>query len=164
MKPLIDHARLLTLLSYDPATGVFRWLTTRSRCLAGSIAGSRRAKDGYVEIMLEGRAYQAGRLAWFYVTGKWPKNEIDHKNTNNADNRFDNLRDVDHIINSQNKRRASPLSSTGLLGVYMNRGIPRARIQLPTGKRIDLGRFPSPAAAHEAYLSAKRQLHEGNTL
>ena len=39
-----------------------------------------------------------------------------------------------------------------------------ARIKHPTGKKLYLGSFPTPEAAHAAYLAAKRKLHAGCTL
>jgi HNH endonuclease len=47
--------------------------------------------------------YRAGRLAWLYMTGEWPKNQIDHINRDKADNRFCNLRDVTQTENMRNK-------------------------------------------------------------
>jgi hypothetical protein len=38
----------------------------------------------------------AHRVAWFYITRRWPADQIDHANHNKADNRFINLREVSH--------------------------------------------------------------------
>ncbi|MFW4291481.1 HNH endonuclease [Salmonella enterica subsp. enterica serovar Paratyphi C] len=46
---------------------------------------------GYIRIYINKKWYLAHRLAWLYVTGKWPINVIDHINRNKADNRFINL-------------------------------------------------------------------------
>ena len=42
------------------------------------------------------------RLVWKWVTGKDPENTIDHINRDKGDNRFWNLRDVDHYVQNRN--------------------------------------------------------------
>lgn len=66
-------------------------------------------------------------------------------------------------MNTQNKKRARADSTTGLLGVSRNHGGFKAAIQI-NGKRKTLGTFKTPEKAYEAYLDAKREHHEGNTL
>jgi len=103
-------------------------------------------------------------MAWLYMTGSWPAAEIDHRNGNKSDNRWENLRDVQPVVNQQNKRRAQSNSKTGFLGVMVS-GDGRfcARIRV-NGRNKHLGSFRSPELAHAAYLMAKRELHEGGTL
>lgn len=161
---MITVEKLRALFNYDPDTGVFTRLTRRGRFPAGSVAGHLRGKDGYLTIMIDGREYPAHRLAWLYTHGRWPTVDIDHKDGIRHNNRLLNLREATGSINAQNRHKASSLSSTGLLGVYMNRGAPRARITIHGGRRIDLGRFETPELAHAAYIEAKRKFHEGNTL
>lgn len=60
-------------------------------------------------------------------------------------------------------RSAERGNSTGLLGVDVKQGKNRAQIVV-AGKKIHLGYFAKPEDAHQAYLVAKRSLHEGNTL
>ncbi|MGC1680705.1 MAG: HNH endonuclease, partial [Pseudolabrys sp.] len=84
--------RLRKVLSYDPGTGKFRWrVTSGSRAVAGSIAGTRGSR-GHHQIRIDGKLYQASRLAWLYMTGKWPKLEIDYINHKTSDARWTNLR------------------------------------------------------------------------
>ena len=100
--------RLHDVLHYDPLTGVFRWRVARGSRAAGDVAGGISGA-GYRQIGIDGRYYQASRLAWLYTTGEWPDGEIDHKNGVHDDNRWDNLRDVTHTENNQNQRRAPRL-------------------------------------------------------
>ena len=152
---------LRALLHYDEVTGIFTRLVPRGNRTDGAVAGSAH-HSGYLSIYVLGRSYQAHRLAWFWMTGRWPS-EVDHRNGIKSDNKWANLREVDRSANNQNKRRAQRNNRTGLLGVGKDRGGYRARIWLG-GKNKHLGTFASADAAHSAYLRAKRQLHIGNTL
>src|SRR5690606_5927947 len=95
----LTAARLRELLHYDPETGIFIWLPkpqsafSKSRHhkaaytrYAGKVAGSLK-KRGYCYIKIDGVMYGAHRLAWLYVHGCWPLNQIDHMNRQRADNR-----------------------------------------------------------------------------
>jgi hypothetical protein len=87
----LTAARLRELLNYEPATGIFRWRVRRTRkALAGTQAGyvqvSLRSKDtGYRRIRVDGRKYRAGRLAWLWMMGRWPRHNVGHENTVNGD-------------------------------------------------------------------------------
>jgi HNH endonuclease len=92
---------LRVLLTYDPATGIFRWRVRAGPRAAGSIAGSK-SDDGYWVIGLGGKVYKAQRLAYLYMTVEWPPGQIDHRNIDHADNRWDNLRLADTSRNKAN--------------------------------------------------------------
>lgn len=157
--------RLREVLKYDPATGVFTWLVRTSiRITVGKVAGVKNT-PGYVVVGIDGRLYNASRLAWLYVKGEWPNGEIDHLNGIRHDNRFENLRDVTKAVNMQNRRRAPRHSKTGLLGVtkYMFGDGFVTHISV-AGKARHLGVYKTAQEAHDAYVKAKRQFHEGNLL
>ena len=97
------------------------------------------------------------------MTGEWPDGYIDHGNGVRTDNRWANLRAGDRSFNMQNQRRARRDNTTGWLGVSRVKSRFEAAIQV-RGRRFRLGRFDTPEAAHAAYLTAKRKLHEGCTL
>jgi HNH endonuclease len=63
-----------------------------------------RARNGrgYHQIRIGGRPYSASRLAWLYMTGKWPNSEISYINGKPSDTRWANLREV---TSSQNRSR-----------------------------------------------------------
>lgn len=160
--------RLREVLNYDPQTGVF---TRRSSCggePAGSVAGSPN-QYGHIRVHVDGRRYQAHRLAWLYMSGEWPSTrlEVDHINGNRGDNRWANLRLADKSMNMQNQRHARRDSQSGLLGVETKRwdtGVAYVARIAHRGKRHHLGTHSTPELAHAAYLDAKRAMHEGNTL
>ena len=164
-------------IDYDPDTGRLTWKPRqlsdfRSSQLhamwtarhMGRSAGNVD-EDGYVQIRLEGRRYAAHRVAWALMTGSEPACDIDHVNGDKSDNRWANLRDVDHWTNQQNRRRASVDAASGRLGVSKrcDRKKFRARIYAD-GRELHLGSFATADEAHAAYVEAKRRLHGGCTI
>ena len=156
----ITCSELKECLHYDENSGVFTWIKTMGlRGKKGTIAGSKN-KCGYVGIKINRVLYRAHRLAWLYVTGSHPENEIDHINGNRSDNRIQNLRDVTKQINAQNIKRPSKNNSVGLLGVSVHKktGKYRAVISIRR-KSISLGLFDRKEDAAEAYMTAKMFYH-----
>lgn len=157
----IEHAELLRLIHYDPESGCFTWKVNRGRnCKAGMSAGTVR--HGYITITVNQRFYMAHRLAWFYVHGVWPDQEVDHRDVCPTNNAIANLRLANRSMNVQNIRTARRTNmSSGLLGAHLHRcGRWMANIGI-NGKMKYLGLFDTKEEAHEAYLNAKRRLHEG---
>ena len=162
----LSAQRLRDLLDYDPETGIFAWKDSPRPGWKGKKAGTL-TRDGYIQIKVDGKTYQAHRLAMFYITGEWPKDQIDHKDGDRAQNRRSNIRQADHSLNNENQRNAQKNNSCGMLGVSpAKRPIKkpwRATIKVH-GRVKHLGYFPTPNEAHEAYLRAKRELHQGCTI
>ena len=159
-------SRLREVISYDPETGVFRWkVRLMMKAPAGSVAGANNGR-GYLATRIDGHSIKLHRLAFVFMTGEWPKNEVDHINGVKDDNRWFNLRDVDRTTNTQNLRRARKDNlSSGLMGAYWDPKCQAWRSSIQTdGKIIGLGRFNSAADANAAYLEAKRRLHQGCTI
>lgn len=157
----IEHLR--GALSYDISTGVFVWKhNARRPDLIGRTAGAKQSA-GYWAIAIHNKKQLAHRLAWFYVTGKWPTQHIDHINGDKRDNRFANLREVTRFENLQNMRKATKANKCGYLGVSAHQGKWRMQI-MANGKRVRMSGFETPEAAHEAYVLAKRKFHDKSTL
>ena len=158
------QSRLKELLHYDQETGVFTWLVNRrNRQVAGHVAGCLSKASGYISIGVDLKMYQAHRLAWLYVNGVWPKNEIDHIDGIKSNNKISNLRKATRSLNVQNQKKAHANSSSGFLGAHKYGSKWRAKIGL-NGKKIFLGYFATPQEAHSAYITAKRRLHPYGTL
>lgn len=117
---MLTQARLQALLTYDPVTGVFRWIApTKGRRIKGNVAGTKNDK-GYIIIEIDDRRYKASRLAWLYLYGVWPEGEVDHTNRDKGDNSQENLADVTHQQNAENgKLRVN--NTTGIPCVYLRK-------------------------------------------
>lgn len=151
---MLTQKRLKELLAYDPATGILTRLIRTSNCVhIGDVAG-RPQKQGYLRIMIDGASYLVHRLAFLYMTGKWPKAGVDHINLNKTDNRWLNLREATKAQNSMN--RCAPANNTsGYKGVHWDKQNSkwRARIKV-SGKSIHIGLFNTKKEAHYVYAGA----------
>lgn len=162
--PELTAERARELFSYDQLTGRITRIIRRGNQSKGSVAGYLN-ENGYVQIEVDGRGYLGHRVVWLMSNGAWPENEIDHINGVRSDNRVDNLRDVTRTTNNENKKGPNTNSSTGFLGVSWRKSRSKYRAAIKcNGRQVHLGYFSFPEEAHEAYIEAKRRLHEGNTL
>lgn len=149
----ITLERINSLLAYDKNSGLFTWKESRGKAKAGSEAGHVQA--GYRKITIDKLQIKLHRLAWFMTYGNWPKGQIDHIDGNKLNNKIDNLRDVPMSINMQNRYEQRKTS-----------GLPRGVRHGFGGKfiaSIQIGIFSTAEEAGEAYMKAKRLIHEGCT-
>lgn len=161
---MINLDNLKNQLSYDEKTGIFKWKVSKKGLRIGDVAGSKR-QNGYIAIRIENQLIYAHRLAWFYIYGTWPLGEVDHIDCNRINNSKSNLRDVKPKINKQNLRLPKANNACGFLGVHLDKRSNKYVSQLQVdGKQNWLGLFNTPEEAHQAYLTKKRQLHEGCTI
>lgn len=157
--------RLRQLIRYDGEDGSFFRIVALKGGRVG-VVNLSASGNGYTYISIDGCRYLAHRIAWLYVYGIWPVNDIDHINCVRTDNRIANLRDVERHVNNQNRAGArSDNKSSGMTGVswHVHSKKWRVRIWLK-GKEYRVGLFDSPEDAHEAYVKQKRILHEGCTI
>jgi hypothetical protein len=160
----LSAERLRELFDYDPEVGDFVRKVTRKgrRARIGAIAGADTGQ-GYIAISIGDYLYKSHRLAFLYMLGRWPLDEVDHINGVRNDNRWRNLREVTSAQNTHNQRAAHRNNSTGYLGVKFYGGSYRAAINF-RGRRTYIGSFDTGEAAHAAYVKAKQELHESCTL
>jgi hypothetical protein len=160
MKLMITRERLQEVLSYDSELGVFIWKKPNTnRLKPGDRAGAVDGK-GHIQMRVDGVQYSAHRLAWFWVHGEWPVEEIDHIDRNRSNNRISNLRQA---TKSQNRANTIAFSNnrSGFKGVHFCRGHlnkPWRALINHQGKRTHLGRFATPEEAHAAYAAAANQM------
>lgn len=103
-------------LHYNPLTGEWTWLISQSNAIqAGRKAGAVTDR-GYLRVRLHGVGYYSARLAWFYMTGEWPKEQIDHVNRDRLDDRWENLREASFGQNQMNTGLPSN-NTSGIKGV-----------------------------------------------
>ena len=119
----LTQKELKEVLHYDADTGKFTWLKARNnRIKAGDIAGYVDKATGYYRVIkINGKRYLAHRLAFLYMTGKFPPDEIDHLNHLRYDNRFVNLRHATRVENSRNQSMQSN-NKSGFTGVCWHEG------------------------------------------
>ena len=152
-------------ITYNPDTGLFKWLDTEGSGVFKKDWFAGTEDNGYLKIRINQKGYRAHRLAWYLMTGDWPKHQIDHIDGNRANNKFSNLRDVTCSVNMQNMKKPSSSNNSGFLGVHFDSARQKYTSRLTiNGKKLFLGRFDSAEEAYDVYLAAKRKLHEGNTL
>ncbi len=160
MKRPFTPSRLKKMLDYDPESGVFTWKDCpgyNKKFRNGTEAGSNR--DRYFVIQIEGRAYQAGIIAWVLKTGKWPKNKVDHKDRDTFNNKWTNLREATFSQNNANRvfgNRSLPRGVTLIKRPYKLKNPYEARIKV-NKKNIYLGMHHTPEGAHAAYLVAAKK-------
>lgn len=145
--------RLKEVLAYDPETGIFRWTVTRNNYVRKDQIAGAINHQGYVVIKVDGVSYQAHRLAWLFVKGKWPEGVLDHIDHCESNNSIGNLRDIPNEENYKNRRRRSD-NRSGIAGVMFHNGKWQARIVFE-GKRISLGHFDRISDAARARHIAK---------
>jgi hypothetical protein len=150
---MITQEYLKECLSYDETTGNFTWIerpshhfnsnVVKRQCNskhAGKKAGTIGTK-GYIQIMVGSRLYEGHRLAWLFVYGVFPQNQIDHIDGDRAFNAIVNLRDVTHAENGKNQKLKKN-NTSGKTGVYWYNQTSKWLAQIGSGdKRIHLGYF-----------------------
>lgn len=105
----MDQETLKAVIHYDPETGIFTNLKN------GKKMGGINA-NGYVIVCVKRKGYRAHRLAFLYMEGNLPPDQVDHINGIRADNRWKNLRHATSAENAKNQCRHShcPRSIMGL--------------------------------------------------
>lgn len=153
----IEHSELLSLLAYEPSTGLFRHKTGRGGVTAGSVAGT--VNKGYVQISVKGKTWLAHILAWLYMTGSWPVHDVEHRDRVRTNNKWSNLRAA---TRRQNLANTGPRSTNklGIKGVcYLpKRKKYRAQIMLK-GRQVFLGHFDTLEEARSTYDIAHQFAH-----
>ncbi len=158
---------LRRLLDYDPETGELRWKerpvwmfkkhhearswNTRRR---GRLASSKCGND-YLRVTVLYRNFYAHRVVWALCNGKWPSQQIDHINGNRADNRIENLRDVECAQNQRNMGR-SIRNKSGVTGVWWDGARSKWQATIWVRKKVvHLGRFKKKREAIAARKAAE---------
>lgn len=142
---------LRQVLHYDLHSGYFHWIQQKKgRKNAALPAGCVSGVSGYRAICIDYKSYYAHRLAWLYVTGKWPIDQIDHIDGNRDNNSFSNLREANSRQNNVSRAsRGFHLDDRGKYHVTVSN----------KGKSKYVGRFSSPEDAKVAYIKAATEIH-----
>lgn len=138
---------------YDPDTGHFFRIKTAKGAECNKRVGFITPSDGYRRIRVKGLNFMEHRLAFLYMTSKWPQFIVDHINGIRDDNRWCNLR---HVTWSQNNavRSTQNNNSSGIRGVCLHRsGRWRAALWF-NGRQIYHKLFATKEEAAVAYATA----------
>lgn len=148
----IQPEKLKELFSYNPETGSLKWKRRpinmfcderswkiwNTRYAEKEITSNRR---GYIGVRMFGKNYFAHRVIWALHYGFWPKNQIDHINGIQNDNRIENLRDVENSINHRNVKLPSN-NTSGRIGVCFNKKSGKWKADITINKKyIFIGMF-----------------------
>ncbi|MBY0260240.1 HNH endonuclease [Methylobacterium sp.] len=151
-RSVITQDFVLQVLIYDPETGFFTWRQSRGGKLAGSRAGGLDG-DGYEVIRLNKQAFRSHRLAWLYVHGVLPENDVDHRDLNRSNNAIVNLRPATRAQNIANtKRRTTNRSGYKGVSYHAFSGLYRATIFV-RGKQICGKYHKKPEDAYAEYCA-----------
>ena len=148
-KKILTAALLREHLRYDPETGDFAWLIMIPG--RNPKPGSGHNK-GYRRISVFGESYLSHILAWLWMTGEFPPRQIDHIDTNKANNEWSNLRLATNQQNGWNADR--PVGKSGLPGV---RQLKHGRWHARIGQH-HVGVFDTAEEAYEAYERASSEI------
>lgn len=153
------------LFTYDPLEGLLRWRNRagrHGRIPARSIAG-RVHSQGYRYVTISGKHYRGSRVIWVYVTGEWPKVQVDHQDLDPGNDKWSNLRLATRSQNKANggkyRRSGGETLPKGVQAVQKRRSIRYRAIATKDGVREHLGYFDTPDQAHAAYLKRSKELH-----
>ena len=155
--------RLRDLLRYDPDTGEFVWLPRQNDSregkrwntrYAGTVAGNKNLANGYTWYHVDGNQYRGHIIAWLYMMGSFPDSDIDHKDRDGFNNKWDNLREATQSQNCANKT-ARVDNPTGVKGVSWegsrNKWVASIGVNY---RKIKIGRFERIEDAKAAYDAA----------
>jgi hypothetical protein len=164
----VSAEEIRRLVGYDPETGVFVWKHREEGTAgcslgwngknAGKVAGTTMGL-GYRMLTFFNRKFLAHRVAWCYVHGSWPPDQIDHINMIRDDNRIVNLRLATNQLNTVN-RTAQANNVCGYRGVRLHKasGLWHARITVG-GREHSLGYWKTAEDASKCYRVVSRLLH-----
>lgn len=168
---LPDMETLNALLTYDDATGALTWRDRGPSSFAegyGAMQGARwKARyagrpaggmaGGYHRVMIDGKHHLSHRIIWKMKMGEDPI-FIDHIDGNKSNNRLENLRNVEHVVNMKNKSLYRN-NKSGFPGVEFHKrdGAWIAKIGVD-GKQIQLGSFASKEEAIAARIAGQAVL------
>lgn len=148
----ISHKELLALVRYNPNTGKWTRISNRFG------RGWKRERVGYImptgyrRVKIANKRYMSSVLAWFYMTGKWPKRIVDHKDNNKTNDRWKNLRLATRRQNRVNSKCRKD-NKSGFKGVHRRKNGQFAAVISNRNVHTYLGNFVDPREANRAYLS-----------
>lgn len=172
---------LRQLLRYEPTTGMLFWRVRgpewfdhewpesfaegwNARFAGEEAVACVDSSSGYKTGSILRVRVKAHRVVWAMCRGDWPHGVIDHINGDKTDNRIENLRDTNHIINGRNAKK-SKANTSGHTGISWCSQQSKWKVQLrDSGAKVTIGRFQELAEAVAARDEAYRRIgfHENH--
>ena len=136
----LTQETLRDILHYNPHSGVWVWKIAINKIKVGDIAGNITNKL-YKRICINNVRYLSSRLAFLYMEGHFPVNEVDHIDRDSTNDKWLNLREATRKANVINRSKGKK-NKSGVMGVHWD----KSRDKWLSSIRIDkvlksLGRF-----------------------
>jgi hypothetical protein len=139
----MDPTILRELLTYDPFSGVFIRKKNQGVAKAGDRMGHIR-RNGRRYIAWKRKNYPCSHLAYLWMRGEWPPHYVAHKNGNQDDDRWRNLK----LIKPKRRYNGAHLQKWGREW--------QAKVTI-NGRGVHLGFFDTPEDAYAAWRVARKK-------
>lgn len=154
---MLSKEQLLEIFEYKD--GELYWKThTGNRYKTNKIAGYLHP-SGYKYTGVLGKRYKNHRIIWMMHYGFLPK-EIDHIDRNKQNNRIENLRESNRVLNMQNVDMRKN-NSSGFKNVYWHKGNKQWQVKMNIDKKTKLfGYFDNLELAGLVAEEARNKHHK----
>ena len=149
----MEYQEALNLFNYDKQYGKIYWkpknvynCKSEKECARWNSRFSNKEvgclnSHGYRKTKFLNKLVSVHRLIWLMEYGEYPNDQLDHINGNRDDNRIENLRISNPLINMQNRKQNENCKS-GCSGVYFNKRENKWRAHIKSNKKnIHLGYY-----------------------
>jgi hypothetical protein len=144
---------------YEPETGKL-WRKTVASGMKRAGTPSHDDARGHVTLITQfaGRSRPVSHIIWLYMTGEWPTLDVEHKDLNPLNNRWDNLRLATRSQNMANIK-VTRRSKSGVKGVFWDKARYKWGAYITHNYKVrNLGRYDKIEDAKAAYDKAAREL------
>ena len=171
MTAAIDHNLVRRIIDFCPSSGVLTWKVRGDDMFSsvrvarswnsrysGSQAFTTVSKFGYLQGSINGKNYQAHRVAYAHFYGLDSFGFVDHIDGVKTNNSIENLRIVTHHQNMQNVKKHE--DGRSMKGAYWRHDMMKWESKImANGVLHRLGFHDNEIDAHEAYCRASSALH-----
>ena len=153
----LTQDRLKELLEYNPDTGEFKWKITKNNLNAKKNSKAGSFTNNYNIITIDYRHYRGSHIAFLYMDGYIPENNVMHINGKSYDDRWCNLKHTSSSCKSKNSKLYKN-STSGVKGVNYNRTVDKWLVRISDKrKNIYIGNFKNFDDAVRARWEAEKK-------